>query len=344
MLLPDPQRRGEIHFVFAKSMAYGKRIVLIGLFLLSGFAVQILLLEKSANTALFLGGFLLFVASMLGVVKGYTNNPGNIGNKREWREGNKEQLERILVVAEKTKAWDQSSVDISCGIGCFTFFAIAGSMSLLVIVMAAAGRETLALMLTVDAVVLLLPQWVTGIRRILVNAPLTIKVQNLLHVYSVWEATKKDGEQMLVQMEVIKGDKGEMPADAKLILQFPALGESFYGVQTQVVLNNVQGADFSYMYCVIVAKTGFGIREKLKSVRADADACSNAGKTGFWSFLKKPPGILTEWKEDGGMDILVIRQQTTKEDGYYTDPAAEERIFNFARAQVYKLEVPSTAK
>jgi len=46
---------------------------------------------------------------------------------------------------------------------------------------------------------------------------------------------------------------------------------------------------------------------------------------------------MTEWKEDDGMDILVIRQMTTKESGYHTDQAMEVRIFSFARAQANKL-------
>src|SRR3989339_491134 len=292
MLLPDSQRRGEIHFVFAKKMAYGKRIALIGVFLLAGFAVQVLLLSRSEEVALLLGGLLLFVASMLGVVKGYTNNPGQIGGKKEWREGSKEQLKKILTVSGKTKAWDQSAVDISCGIGCFTFFIIVGIIGLLVITITASGNELLAVAFSIDAAVLLLPHWIAGIRKILVNAPLTIKAQNLLHVFSAWEVDKKDDEKMLVQMEIIKGDKGEMPTDAKLILQLPALGESFFGVQTQVVLNNVQGADFPYMYCVLVAKTELGMKAKLKSIQADAKALSNAGNSGFLSFFKKQLGIM----------------------------------------------------
>ena len=128
-----------------------------------------------------------------------------------------------------------------------------------------------------------------------------------------------------------------MPSDAKLIMQVPSLGESFYGVQTQVVLNNVQGADFPYLYCVLVAKADFGMRDKLASVQADADKLSNAQRKALAFFAWKPPGILAEWKRDGGMDILVIRQKTTKETGYHTDHAAEARIFDFACQQAHKL-------
>lgn len=337
MLLPDPQRRGEIHFVFAKSMAYGTRMTLIIMFLLSGFATQLLLLDRIPELAVLIGAALLFVASMFGIVKGYTNNPGNLGTKREWRAGDKEQLLKIIDVSAKSKSWDHSVIDITCGTGCLVGMTIAVIISLLVMGLFAAGNEWLAIAVGTDAAVLLFPSWVTGVRRILTNAPLTIKVQNLLHVYSVWEASKRDDEKMMVQMEVVKSEQGEMPTDAKLILQMPALGESFFGVQTQVVLNNVQGADFPYMYCVLVAKADIGMKGKLGAVQSDADRLLEAESKLLGFFSKKPLGIHTEWMKDGGMDILVIRQATTKETGYHTDPVVEATIFDFARQQARKL-------
>lgn len=329
--MPDPNRRGEIHFLFAKSMPYHMRLSMIGLFLLAGFAIQIFWNQLAVGAAL------LLMASMLGLVKGYTNNPGNLGGKREWRTGDKAQLQKIIDIAKKTRKWDQSVLDITCSAGCCAWVVMVVLIGFFGFVVFSAGYEQLGLAVWVNTSVLLIPHWITGVRKILINAPLTIKVENLLNVYSIWEAEKKDDEKMMVQMEVIKSEKGEMPVDAKLILQIPALSETFFGVQTQVVLNNVQGADFPYLYCVLVAKTVMGMPNTLMSVASDAEALYKLETKGLGFFTRKPLGIITEWKQEGGMDILIIRQQTTQQTGYQTDPAAVARIFRFAKAEARKL-------
>jgi hypothetical protein len=333
MLLPDPKRRGEIHFAIAKSLSYGKRMAIIVLLLVAGFGYQVWNLDLLPISAC-----LLFAESLLAVVKGYRNYPEAPGPKREWRSADKEQLKKILDIAEKAKSWDQSAIDITCGSGCGTLLVMIVVVSLVVMSLYGAGHELLAIAIAVDMGVLFLPHWVTGVRRILTNAPLTVKVQNLLHVYSLWEAAKKEGEKMTVQMEVAKGKEGEVPTDAKLILQIPELGDSFYGVQTQVVLNNVQGADYPYVYCVLVAKEAMGMRGKLGSSVMSDKVAFEPTVSGWAKFLGKPSlGITVEWKLQDGMDVMVIRQATTKESGYFTDGPAIDRIFSFAHSQAMKL-------
>ena len=115
MLLPDPKRRGEIKFVIAKSMPYNARLAFMALLLIAGFVVQILLCQLITGIAI--GAILLLVASLFVVVEGYTNIPEYQSRKQEWRAGDKEQLEKIVAVARKTKTWDQSLIDITCGRG-----------------------------------------------------------------------------------------------------------------------------------------------------------------------------------------------------------------------------------
>lgn len=323
MLLPDPKRRGEIHFIFAKAMPYTLRLAVMLLLLISGFTFQIFF------DFLFTGLAFLLVASLLSTVKGYTNVPDELGSKGEWRAGDKKQLEKIIDVSEKAKSWDQSLLDITCSLGCFFLISTISIFALFYFLMSYFGYEQISFTISVDAAALLFPHWITGVRRILTNAPLIVKVKNLLYVYSLWEADKRDGESMTVQLEVVKGKKGEMPADAKLILQIPALGESFFGVQTQVVLNSVQGSDYPYVYCVLVAKHGLGMRSKLANMKAEATSRSR-GLSLIKLLTRKPPELCIEWKCQEGMDILIIRQQTTKQSGYHTDHDAVAHIFKFA--------------
>jgi hypothetical protein len=39
------------------------------------------------------------------------------------------------------------------------------------------------------------------------------------------------------------------------------------------------------------------------------------------------PGMVREFKRQGNVDVLVIRQETTKRSGYHTDEAVALRIF-----------------
>lgn len=312
MLLPDPQRRGEIHFVFAKSLPYSRRLKIAIVLLVAGFLLQV-----TVNSLL--GALVLLAASLLTIVKGYTNRPESMTGKREWRAGEKTQLQKIADIARKAKSWDQSAIDITCGFGCLTLLlggaALLGLSALVSLITQAAWLGPLVVL---DAAVLLLPHWVTGVRRILTNAPLTVKVDNLLYVHSLWEANQKDNEAMTVQIEMIVVNKDEeIPVDAKLILQLPSLGNSFLGMQVQVVLNNVQGADYPYVYCVLVARPELNMQDKLSPT--------------------PPAGVVAEWKDDQGVKLLIVRQMTTKDSGYHTDRAAISRIFTFAHGQARQL-------
>lgn len=305
MFLPDPQRRGEIHFWIAKSLPYGVRLTVAGIFLVCGFALQLFLPNPLP------GAGLLLAATLLTVVKGYTNVPGALSRKSEWRSGDKDQLQKILDVARRSRSWDQSAIDITCGRGFAILLLVAASVIGLSFYMLQHGyNDWLASVLLLDAAVLLLPHWVTGVRRILTNAPLTIKVENLLRLYRLWEENRAGDETMATQIEVQAADKGEIPVDAKLILQIPALGEAFLGVQVQTVLNNVQGRDYPYVYCVLVARGPMRLRSRLVPRPTDR--------------------IVAEWQKDDGMDILVIRQLTSQTSGYHTDSAAAARIFQYA--------------
>jgi len=168
-----------------------------------------------------------------------------------------------------------------------------------------------------DAAVLVLPHWFSGIRRILKNDPLVIKVENLLAIIDLWENVRQDGEVLTVQMEVCTGKSGEIPKDAKLILRPGGADDTFLGLQVQVTINNVQGKDYPYLYCVLVARHEFGLLDRLD--------------------LDPPTKIIAEPKREEQVDIVVIRQHTTKQSGYHTKRSACARIFTYALTETRRL-------
>ena len=310
MLLPDARRRGEIDFVFAKSLSYGQRMALLAALLAGGFVLQVLV-------SLWVGVALLLAASMLAVVRGFSNVPDRVVGPREWRGADRAQLENILNLNRKSRRWDQSVLDVTCVTGAATFVLVAVVAAVAAFALWTRGQEWLAKALVVDVAALLVPHWLTGVRRILTNAPLTVKVRQLLSIVDCWEADRRDGEVMAPQMNVIRGPKGELPRDAKLVLRIEPLGESFLGLQVQVVLNRVQGKDYPYAYCVLVARPELNMLQRLQP--------------------RPPGGIVAEPQRDGDVDILVIRNETTKTKGYHTPPPVSRRIFLYALEEARRL-------
>lgn len=319
MLLPDPRRRGEIHFHVAKSLPYEKRLALMLFLLTAGFVTQAVALTYQSGLGIFLGALLLLTATLLSLVKGYTNRPSDMKGSREWRGAERENLAKIVTIGGKIKSWDQSALDVTCALGCFCFLAAGAVVLGVFLFLCAWGHELLAQVWLLDACVLLAPHWVTGVRTVLTNAPLTIKAQLLLQVMDRWQATALAGEKMLPQMEVLCTPEGQLPQDAKLVLQMDHLGQDFLGLQVQVVINNVQGSDYPYLYCVLVARPKLGLHRQLQP--------------------KPPSKIVAESKAQEDVQILIIRQHTTKTSGYHTDSDTALQIFGYALSEARKLRL-----
>ena len=313
MFFPDPQRNGEIDFVFAKKFSYRRRLEVIVVLAAAGFAVQVLLSEWLPVGSLALGALMLLIASLLATVKGFGNVPDRLPGKREWRGADRAQLESIIEMGAKSRAWDQSLVDITCSTGVAALIGMAAAVAMVAVLLRNWGSVWLATAWVVDAGVLLLPHWITGVRTVLTNDPLVIKVRTLLAIMDTHKLVAMDGEECVPQMQVRTGKDGEIPCDVKLVVRMRALGDDFLGVQTQVVLNRVQGKDFVYMYCVLVAREPMGMLGKLKA--------------------PPPRGLLFEPNHEDDVDILVIRNVTTKKTGYHTNPARCRLIFTTALAE-----------
>jgi hypothetical protein len=316
MFLPDPRRRGEIQFLLARALPYGVRLGVLAVLLGAGLLLQLLV-------NLWAGAFFLLLASLLATVRGFSNIPEVPRGRREWRGAEREQLEQVLRIAKKAKQWDQSIFDVTCFLGVFALVLLVLVIASVAFLLLQAKEEWLARAWILDSAVLLLPHWLTGIRRVLTNDPLTIRVRQLLLVYDAWEKDRGAGERMLPQLEVASGQGGELPLDAKLVLRMDSLGDDFLGLQVQVVLNRVQGADFPYLYCVLVARPPLGMLDQLEQL----DPCP-------------AHNLLLEAKQEGDVEIVVVRRQTTKTSGYHTKPAMSRRIFSLALGLARKLRAP----
>jgi len=163
--------------------------------------------------------------------------------------------------------------------------------------------------LVINAMVLLLPHWLTGGRSILVQPKLMVRVNTIREVLQQSAAELADHEVNLLML--FSGSTTKIPDDLKVKIDIKNRHPDFLGLYGQVVLNEVQGRSHPYFYAVLVARRGYGLDEA-------KDAYS------------PPSNITTEHNVQDKVEVLVIRQTTTKTSGYHTKLEDAVRILHDA--------------
>jgi len=165
--------------------------------------------------------------------------------------------------------------------------------------------DTMRAMIVVNSAILLLPHWLTGTRRVLTQPSLLIKIATY---EAVLKALQAGLQQHTVEFYVLlKGKNVRMPQDVKFRVRLAGQKEEFLGLYGQAAINTVQGSSFPYFYAVLVAKKDFG----LDRLRQRTDAPSN---------------MTLEFTQEGDVEVLVVRQTTTKTSGYHTKDSVAQAI------------------
>ena len=315
MLLPAAERRGDICFVVAKSLPYTFRLLLALTLIAIGFVLQAVMLS-GGNW--FIGLAPIFCGILLLLTKGYTNVIDSSAAEGDWRTASRENIERILTIANKQRSWDQDLIDITCGTGFLGFLVVLillGGSFLYV----SNYSVSLAFVLLADAAVMIVPFWVTGVRSILKNDRLLTKCKILINLENALNAQALKGASFRYQTMMVKSvqegkDVTESPRDVKAMVAFANAPDTFLGLQIQIAINSIQGADFPYCYCVILFRPDF------------------LGGKDF--FLPEMEGIILERELKDDVCVIVVRQDTTASaKGYYTNDTACSSLFDCALGQ-----------
>ena len=316
MLLPAADRRGEIHFYFAKRLPYNVRLAVAFALIAAGWTIQMLFLTSGPWIA-GLPGVVAGVALLL--VRGFDNTTPLRRSTDEWRPARRIEVERILELNRKQRKWDQDAIDITNARGGLVFvallIALAGVWMYVINSRLSDPSGRYIQMLAANAAVMLFPFWFTGVRSILKNDRLVIKAEMLLRIEDAFnKGAKSPREEFKYQIQTAeaKRGEGEMPCDVKALVRFHDGPSDFLGVQMQIAINSVQGTDYPYLYCVLVARESFG--ELSKTAKPEPP----------------PRNIVLEPKHENNVHILVVRQKTTKNSGYHTNQKTAHAIFDYA--------------
>jgi hypothetical protein len=299
-LLPHTEDRAVVVFHVLPSMDYSTRMIAAFGLMAAGFVIQLAMMAVLPGVLLIAGGNLLLL------VRGYDNRVdfGAMDPTAEWERVEIDRLEDLVELDKRMRKWDLSALDVTNVAGAALFLLIAGTTVALAVFSWGILR-----ILVIDAMVLLLPHWVTGVRSILVRPKLLVRVDAVRDVLE--QSTQALAEHEVNLLMLLSGSSTKIPDDIKFKTDIKDRHPDFLGLYGQVVLNEVQGRSYPYFYAVLVARRGFGL--------AKARSTHNA-----------PPEVTIELNEQDKVEVLIIRQTTTKKSGYHTESADAVKILRFA--------------
>ncbi|MAF67575.1 MAG: hypothetical protein CMJ84_18205 [Planctomycetes bacterium] len=288
MILPSREDCAIIFFRIWPGLAYGRRMVLAFGLVALGLAIQAL---AGAWVA---GALPLVAGNLLLLVRGYDNfvDFKAFDPHAHWERIETDRLAEIVRLDSAIRRWDRSALDVTNLLGAFVFLSLTGGLMAL----AASGRGTPRI-LALDGLILMLPHWVTGVRRVLRDPKLVTRARTLQGALQSGAAALEPHSVHL--MALMGGDGAKVPGDLKLKIDLAEHHEAFLGLYGQVVLNEVGGTSYPYFYVVLVAREGFGLQDAHEQYTA-------------------PKGLTTEFRQEDAVEVLVLRQTTTKTAGYKT--------------------------
>lgn len=285
--------RNVVVFHIWKSLAYHQRMMISFLMILSGMAIQ------TAMTAFFPGCAFVLLGNLLLLVRGYDNRVqlGKFAPEASWEKVDRSKFLEVERLHRDMRRWDRSFLDITNKLGFFVFAIIAAVIGVF-LMMGVEKGDPISVIISGDAGLLLFPHWFTGIRSILTQPLLVLKIKTFQQVLNTKNRSWLSG----VDVEyfiLMKGADTRIPDDVKIRLDIKNKPKDFLGLYGQVVANTVNGNSYPYFYVVLVARKGFGLSK-------------------IHDAFSPPKNITKEFKVEDDVEVLVIRQTTTRTSGYHT--------------------------
>ena len=314
-VLPDRERRHLIQFYLLPKMGYLTRLGLAGGLILVGLALQLLWQGQESIMMFIVTLPFVFAGNLFLLARGYNLAVEKVSVYGEWQKTTRDRFQKVRVLETKVKKWDETAIDGTCIRGVFFFFVIAIGVVAIGSLLAAIMVEPYwAIVFVADAAVILMPHWFTGVRRGWKPVALRQEVDAVETALEAIEDFEEPPCQIQPMFEM-GGEEKKVPVGARAFVRFPDGPENFLGVQFQVSLNDVQGTKYPYLYAVLVAKNTFGLfKDHLAEIKTRA--------------LREQLTVETATEEE--VEVVVIRQKTTKNSGYHTKDRAIRRIAQFA--------------
>ncbi len=232
-----------------------------------------------------------------------------------WQEVTPDRIDQVLAQCERIKKF-KSHGAISAVISFIIVVVFLSFIAPFLIHMFARISFSLIAAI-VNAAILFLGIAVSGRRSAWMPQALDIKTKIVKRILESPFVKDDPSIQAVPYLEIGETADGSFPNDTRLLLKFKDAAKEFIGLQGQISINSVKSRDYPYFYVVIIARPEFNLYDKYKK-----------------QALKK---IVVERKKSGEVDVLVIRQKTTKTSGYHTNTAVQDYILKSGIAAVKDL-------
>jgi len=312
---PDPDVK--VGFLLFPSLTPARRMATAGLLILAGIFLPFIFLPW------ILGGILIVAGSVLMAPKGLSNKPPETAGEGKWEEVTLEEIARLKRLAQRSKRWGVFFLDGNTTLGGILLVGTLIGAAVVALLMLPSGWKPspwfllrtapghLTEVFFLDVALLAFPLWLLGLKRRFTPNDLFLKIEAIENILERVRVYPADGWKSRVLLELTPAGKGSTPTDARLNFAPKDGPTDFIGIQVQVSLNRVQGTPYPYLYAVVLARDSFGLLD-----------------TAF------PPAakIVFERETSDDVDVVVVRQLTTKTSGYHTKAKDQIRVFETALA------------
>lgn len=288
--------QGKTYIILDK-ISPRSRAILSFLLVMIGYAMQV------TGRNFFIGLPFLIGCFLINLIKGISIK-GEKASEYVWEEVTPERIELVYRHCQKIKKFK------SAGIGCFIGLIFATVFLFGIFAPVLVGKNgILGFGLTVaiiDTIILFAGLFVSGNKSAWMPNNMDVKATVVRRLINLPLITKDPSLKVAPFIEIGKTKTGSFPHDTRLLVKFIDAPESFIGVQGQISINTVKSSAYPYFYAVIIAKHEFDLFKKF-------------GKPELRN-------ITIENNQDDEVDVVVIRQTTTKTSGYHTDDKVQNYI------------------
>lgn len=272
--------------------------------IVSVFLVAIGYLFQLTSRNVLLGLPFIILCVILNLVKSINIQRSTV-KKYSWQEVTPDRIDLVLEQCRKVKKFNTS--EIGCIIAIFVIF-IFGVVFIVPLVTILAHISFALTATVINAIILFVGLAFSGRRRAWMPNALDIKAEIVQRLIASPIIKKDPALTPAPYLEVGEGDHGSVPNDTRFMVRFKDAPKEFLGVQGQISINSVKGRAYPYFYVVIIARPVFGLLDKFKGKKVDK--------------------CVIEHKKTAEVDVVVIRQKTTKTSGYYTNERMQDYIIS----------------
>jgi len=229
--------------------------------------------------------------------------------KMEWKEVTPERIEQVYQHCQRLKkiqGGNWGCVIFFIAIFFVVFFGLP-LLEFLARTFIKDSESSFAIIaLIIDSLIIFAGLLFCGRRSVWIPNNLDVKIPIIKRVLNHPVFIKDPTIKIIPYLEIGETKQGSFPNDTRILIRFKDAPEDFIGLQFQISINDVQGKKYPYCYSVVIAKKSFSLFQKFKPVSL--------------------PRLTIERETSEDVEVIIIRQTTTKNSGYHTNESTQDYI------------------